>query len=405
MSWRNACFAALGGAWLLGANAAASFAADSEVLRIGVLGDHSSAYSGLGGKYIVEMVKMAVEDFGGKSLGKQIEIRFEDTQLKADMASDIARRWLNEGVDVIVDLPTSNIVFTVTPLAEQYNKILLVTTAGSSDISGSKCSPNIAHWNFDSYSVAHTSPSILLDKGADTWFFVNTDSVTGTAIERDVTEIVKRKGGRVVGSVRTPADTSDFSSYLLQADASKAKVIAFVPAGSAGVSVVKQAVEFGLKRNGAEFIGLFMMPDDVKALGLETAQGLVYAAAFDPSHDAASKAFSDRFIKRMGKVPNMNMVASYSAVLHYLKAVQSVGSKDTGKVMAKMREVPVRDVFTSDGHLRIDGRMAHSMFAVQVKTPAESAGEWDLTKIIGTVSSDVAVRPLNAGGCRLVGSN
>ncbi len=379
----------------------AARAAEEGAVKIGVLGDYSSAYSSVGGKFLLEAVRMAVEDFGGSLFGKPIEIVNGDTQLKPDVASTIARQWFDEGVDMITDIPSTNIAFAVDPVAEQRNKIVMVTSAASSDITGAKCSSNVAHWTYDTYSVARSSASVLMDRRAKTWFFLNQDTATGIAAERDVTQVVTEKGGRMLGSVRAPVNAADFSSFILEAMAAKADVYAFAPAGSAGVTAIKQASEFGMLRS-ARLVSIFMMPDDVKALGLETAQGLVYATAFDANLNDQTRAFSERFLKRAGKTPNMNMVGSYSAVLHYLRAVQAAGTKDTATVMAKMRDMPVNDVFTQDGHLRIDGRMAHSMYVVQVKSPSESTGEWDLSKVIATVPASVAVRPLNAGGCPLV---
>lgn len=390
------------GSALAGALAAApASAADQGVVKIGVLGDYSSAYSSVGGKFLLEAVRMAVEDFGGRMFDKPIEVVSGDTQLKPDVASTIARQWFDEGVDMITDIPSTNIAFAVGPLAEQRNKIAMVTSAASSDITGAKCSPNVAHWTYDTYSVARSSASVLMDRGAKTWYFLNQDAATGIAAERDVTQVVAEKGGRVLGSVKAPVNASDFSSFILQAQAANPDVYAFAPAGSAGVTAIKQAAEFGLLKGSARLVSIFMMPDDVKALGLATAQGLIYATAFDANLNDQTREFTKRFLQRAGKTPNMNMVGSYSAVLHYLRAVQAAGSKETGVVMAKMREMPVNDVFTQDGRLRIDGRMSHSMYVVQVKTPAESTNEWDLSKVIATVPASVAVRPLNAGGCPL----
>ncbi len=382
--------------------AAPAMAADQGAVKIGVLGDYSSAYSSVGGKYLLEAVKMAVEDFGGTMFGKPIEIVSGDTQLKPDVAGSIARQWFDEGVDMITDIPSTNIAFTVDPLAEQRNKIVMVTSAASSDITGAKCSPNVAHWTYDTYSVARSSASVLMDRGAKTWFFLNQDAATGIAAERDVTQVVQERGGRILGSVKAPVTASDFSSYILEAQATHPDVYAFAPAGSAGVTAIKQASEFGLLKGKSSLVSIFMMPDDVKALGLGVAQGLIYATAFDPDRNDQTRAFTQRFLKRAGKTPNMNMVGSYSAVLHYLDAVKAAGTKETPVVMAKMREMPVNDVFTQDGHLRIDGRMSHPMYVMQVKTPAESTNEWDLSKVIATVPASIAVRPLDAGGCPLV---
>ena len=249
--------------------AAPAPAADQGAVTIGVLGDQSSAYSSVGGRFLLEEVKMAVEDFGGTMFGKPIEVVSGDTQLKPDVASSLARQWFDEGVDMITDIPSTNIAFAVGPLAEQRNKIMMVTSAASSDITGPKCSPNVAHWTYDTYSVARSSAATLMDRGAKTWFILNQDSATGIAAERDIAQVVQEKGGRMLGSVKAPVTASDFSSFIIEAQAANADVYAIAPAGSAGVTAIKQASEFGLMRGKARLVSIFIMPDDVKALGLE----------------------------------------------------------------------------------------------------------------------------------------
>ncbi len=383
-------------------SAASARADDSQPVKIGVLGDYSSAYSSVTGPALIEAARMAVEDFGGKALGRPIELVVGDMQLKPDLASSIARRWFDEGVDMITDLPLTAAVYGISGLAAEKKKILIVTTAASSDITGSRCSPYVAHWTFDTYSLAYSTGSAVMKGGAPTWFLIGMDNAVGTTTQADVTKVVTANGGAVVGAARTPVETLDYSSMLLQAQTSKAKVLAVAMGGTSAVVALKQAAEFGLPQSGVKLVSIFMMPDDVRAIGLQAAQGIVFTTASPPDLDAESAAFSKRFLARAGKTPNMLMVGTYSAVSHYLKAVEAAGTKDADKVMAKMRELPVRDVFTKEGQLRVDGRMAHPMYLVQVKTPAESKDEWDVTKILEKVPTDVATRPLDKGGCPLV---
>jgi branched-chain amino acid transport system substrate-binding protein len=387
----------------LGLTVAGAFADDTKPVKIGVLGDFTSIYAGVGGPALFEAAKMAVEDFGGSVLGKPIEVISGDTQLKPDIASTIARRWLDEeNVDVITDMPSTNIAYAVTALANERKKVLLVTSAASSSITGEKCSPYVTHWTYDTYSNAVSLGKVLLDEGAKKWFILSQDSVTGTVTEKDLTDYVKANGGKIVGTVRAPVTANDYSSFLLQAQAASPDVIAILPAGNASVTIIKQASEFGITQAGTKLVSFFMMPDDVRAIGLKDAQGLYFATAFPWDLNADTQKFSEHFLKRTGKKPNMNMAGTYSAVTHYLKAVKAAGTKDADAVMKKMREMPIKDVFTADGKLRIDGRMAHSSYVVKVKQPAQSKGEWDIMQLAGEVPTGVAVRPLESGGCPLV---
>ena len=371
-------------------------------VKVGVLGDFSTAYASVGGPALLEGVKMAAED-AGPVLGKPVGVVSADTQLKPDIASAIARRWYDtEGVDVITDLPTSAMTFAVMDLARERKKIVLATSASSSDITGPHCSPYVVHWVYDTYSIAHSTPTVLAKQGAKTWFFISQDTVAGAVSERDVTEVIKGAGGTVVGSVKVPNNSDDYSSFILQAKDSKADVIVFSVAGSDAVRVVKQAAEFGVMKGGQKMTGVYTMPDDIKAMGLDVAQGLIYATAFDWNRNDDSRAFSRRFLARAGKMPNMNMAGSYSAVLSYLKAVQAAGTRDADQVMAKLRAMTINDPFVKGGKVREDGRMAHGMYVMQVKSPSQSTGEWDLAQVIAEVPTDVAVRPLGAGNCPLV---
>jgi branched-chain amino acid transport system substrate-binding protein len=372
-------------------------------VKVGILGEFSSIYSSVGGQALLEAAKMAVEDFGGQVLGKPIEVVSGDAQLRPDIASTIARQWFDQdNVDVIADMPSTNVTLAVAELANERKRVLLSTSASSSVISGEKCSPYVAQWTYDTYSNASALGKTLISEGAKNWFILATDSVTGTVQTKDVTNYVTAHGGKIVGTVRAPIDATDYSSFLVQAQSANADMILIGPGGAAGVSVIKQANEFGLVQAGIKLASITMQTDDVKAAGLQDAQKMYFVTAFVWDKDDETKAFSERFLKRTGKKPNMNMVGTYSAVLHYLKAVQAAGTKDADAVMAKMREMPINDVFTHNGILRKDGRMAHSTYVVQVKTPAESTGEWDLYKLVKEIPVEEAVRPVNETGCPLV---
>jgi branched-chain amino acid transport system substrate-binding protein len=376
---------------------------DQLPVKIGVLGDYTSVYSSVGGEALLEAVKMAVEDAGGTILGKPIEVVSADTQLKPDIASTTARQWFDQdNVDVIVDLPSTAMTLAVADLAKERKKIVLATSAASSIITGANCSPYVAHWTYDTYSNAKSISNALINEGGTKWFVLSQDSVTGTATEADLSKFITEFNGEIVGKVRAPVDASDYSSFLLQAQASGANVLAILPAGAAGVTAVKQAAEFGLPQSGMKMMSFFMMPDDVRAIGLDGAQGLYLTTAFVWDRSEETSEFSNRFLERTGKKPNMNMAGSYSAVRNYLAAVEAAGTKEADAVMAKMRDTPIKDVFTDAGTLRVDGRMQHSMFVVQVKKPDESSGEWDLFNLVQEVPADVATRPLAEGGCSLV---
>ncbi|WP_431205309.1 ABC transporter substrate-binding protein [Bradyrhizobium betae] len=372
-------------------------------LKIGVLSDFSSVYSDIGGQGNVEATKMAIEDFGGQMFGKPIDMIAADVLNKPDVASTIARKWWEtEGVDMIIDLPTSATALAVMELSKQYEKIMIVTDAASSDITGKSCSPYTAHWTYDTYSNAHTVGSAIVKNGGDTWFFLTADYVFGHSIERDTGDVVKAAGGKVLGSVKHPLNTADFSSFLLQAQASKAKIIGLANGGGDTINAIKQAGEFGIVAGGQNLAAIVMFISDVHSVGLKLAQGLIITEAYYWDLNDKTRAFGKRFMERVKRMPTMNQAATYSATLHYLKAVQAAGTKDTKTVMAKMRELPVKDAFTDNGILREDGRMVHSMFLFQVKKPEESKGPWDYYKLLAEVPADQAFRPLKDGGCPLV---
>jgi len=412
---RKAFAAALFGATAVGAMAigattlgaafatpAAAQGADRPV-KIGMMGDLASVYSDIGGKGGIEAIKMAIEDFGGEVLGKKVEFVAADSLNKPDQASAIARQWYdNDGVDVIVDLPTSATALATMQIANDRKKIVMVTGAGSSDITGKHCSPYTAHWTWDTYANGKTVGQAIVKEGGDTWFFITADYVFGHSLERDTSEFVKAAGGKVLGSARHPLNNQDFSSFLLQAQSSKAKIVGLANGGGDTINSIKQAAEFGLGQSGQKLAGLVMFISDIHSLGLKTAQGLVITEAWYWDKDEKTREFANRFFKRTGRMPTMNQAANWSAVTHYLKAVKAVGSTDADKVMAKMRETPVKDMFTDNGVLRQDGRMVHSMLLLEVKKPEESKKPWDYYKIIAEVPGDQAFRPLKDGGCPLV---
>lgn len=390
-------------AGLLSAALIVPASAQQTPLKIGVLSDFSSVYSDIGGQGNVEATKMAIEDFGGQMFGKPIEMVAADVLNKPDVASTIARKWWEtEGVDMIIDLPTSATALAVMELSKQYEKVMIVTDAASSDITGKSCSPYTAHWTYDTYSNAHTVGSAIVKNGGDSWFFLTADYVFGHSIERDTGDVVKAAGGKVLGSVKHPLNTADFSSFLLQAQASKAKIIGLANGGGDTINAIKQAGEFGIVAGGQNLAAIVMFISDVHGLGLKLAQGLIITEAYYWDLNDKTRAFGKRFQERIKRMPTMNQAATYSATLHYLKAVQAAGTKDTKTVMAKMRELPVKDAFTDNGILREDGRMVHSMFLFQVKKPEESKGPWDYYKLLAEVPADQAFRPLKDGGCPLV---
>ena len=372
-------------------------------LKIGILSDLSSVYSDIGGSGNVEATKMAIEEFGGSMFGTPIELLTADPQNKPDTAASIVRKWYeNDGVDMIIDMPTSATALAGMELSKQFEKIMIITDAASSDITGKSCSPFTAHWTYDTYANAHTVGGAIVKNGGDTWFFITADYVFGHSIERDTGEVVKAAGGKVLGSVKHPLNTQDFSSYLLQAQSSKAKIIGLANGGGDTINAIKQAGEFGIVSGGQNLAAIVMFISDVHSLGLKLAQGLIITEAYYWDLNDRTRAFGKRFFERMKRMPTMNQAATYSATLHYLKAVQAAGTKETRPVMTKMRATPVRDAFTDNGIVREDGRMVHSMFLFEVKKPEESKGPWDYYKVLAEVPGDQAFRPLNEGGCLLV---
>jgi branched-chain amino acid transport system substrate-binding protein len=376
-----------------------------DVVKIGVLTDMSSLYSDGTGKGSLVAAQMAAEDFGGKVRGKPIEVIGGDHLNKPDVAASLARNWYdNEKVDVIADAVTSSIALAVQGVTKEKGKVLLISGAGTSDLTGKACSPNGIQWTYDTYAQSNVSAREVVKRGGDTWFFISADYAFGQALQRDAADIVTKSGGKVLGSVRHPLNTNDFSSFLLQAQASGAKIIALANAGSDASNAIKQAHEFGLTGKGSsqQMLALLLGLTDSKALGLELGQGLIVTEGFYWDRNDETRAFSKRFYDRVGHMPTMFQAGVYSSVAHYLKAVEAAGTDDAKTVIAKMKELPVQDFFAKNGFIRDDGRMVHDMYLLQMKTPAESKGEWDLYNVLATVAGPDAYRPLAESECPFV---
>src|SRR5579883_645156 len=373
-------------------------------VKVGVLTDMSGLYSDIGGPGSVQAAKMAIADFdGGKLLGKPIELVQGDHQNKPNVGSSIAREWYQrDGVDVIVDVPTSSVALAVENVSKELKKIVLFTGAGASDITGKNCEPYAAHWVYDTYALAHGTGGAIVKSGGKSWFFLTADYAFGHDLERDTAAVVEQEGGKVLGQALVPLNTADFSNYLLQAQGSGAQVVGLANAGQDTTNAIKQASEFGLTKNGTKLAGLLVFITDVNSLGLPVAQGLELTSAFYWDQDDATRAWSKRYFDVMHKMPTMSQAGVYSALHHYFEAVKAVGSTEPDKVMEQMRKTPINDFMTHDGKLRIDGRVLRTLYLYQVKTPAESKGTWDYYKLVREIPSDEAFRPLDKGGCPLV---
>lgn len=370
-------------------------------VKIGVLNDQSGVYADYGGKYSVEAAKMAIEDFGGEVLGQKIGLVTADHQNKPDLATSIARRWYDaDGVDMITGLTTSSVALAVQELSKEKKRIDIVVGAATSAITGSACTPYGFHWAFDTHALAVGTGGALTKEGGDTWFFLTADYAFGYAMEKDTSEIVSAAGGKVVGSVRVPLNSSDFSSFLLQAQSSKAKIVGLANAGQDTTNSIKQAAEFGTVRRGQKLAGLLMTISEVHSLGLEAAQGLVLTEGFYWDHDDRSRAFSERFFKRTGRMPSMIHAGTYSATLSYLKAVEAAGTKDSEAVARKLKELPVDDAFAK-GKVLANGRMVHDMYVFEVKKPSESKKPWDYYRQLAVVPGDQAFFTAKESGCPL----
>ena len=387
--------------WLLVPCAHAQISDDT--VKLGVLADMSGLYSDLSGIGSVVATQMAAEDFGGTVLGKKIEVVSADHQNKPDIGSNIARQWIDQqGVDAIVDVPVSSIAFAVQQIAKERNRVLLISSSGSSDLTGKSCSPTSVHWTYDTYALAETAGKAMIQQGGDSWFFITADYAFGHALERDTAAIVKANGGTVVGAVRHPQDTADLSSFLFQAQTSKAKVIGLANAGGDTINSIKQANEFGIIRGGQKMIGLLTYISDVHGMGLQYAKGLILASAFYWDLTDETRAWTRRFMERSKKIPTMANAGAYGATLHYLKAIKEAGTDEAQAVVRKMKEIPVNDFFTKGGSVREDGRVIRSMYLFQVKSPEELKYPYDYYKLLNTVPGEQAFRPLAEGGCPLV---
>jgi branched-chain amino acid transport system substrate-binding protein len=375
------------------------------IVKIGVLSDMSSLYSDVGGAGSVAAAKLAVEDFGAPAKGIKVEIVGADHQNKPDIGASIANYCFDvDKVDVIVDVPNSGVALAVSEIARQKDKLLLVSNAVSSDLTGQKCNANTIHWTYDTWALANGTGKAVVKTGGDSWFFLTADYAFGYALERDTAAVVEANGGKVLGKVRVPLNTSDFSSFLLQAQASKAKVIGLANAGGDTINAIKQASEFGIVKGGQSLAGLVVYVSDVAALGLPTTQGLLMTAAWYWDMNDNNRAWTKRWqLEQPGKLPTMVHAGTYSAVLHYLKAVEALKSDANGKaVSAKMKEMPTDDRLLGKGTVRIDGRKIHDMYLFEVKKPEESKYAGDFYKLRATIPAAEAFRPLKDGGCSLV---
>jgi branched-chain amino acid transport system substrate-binding protein len=373
----------------------------NDAVKIGVLNDQSGLYADFGGRGSVIAAQMAAEDFGGKVLGKPIQILSADHQNKPDVGSNIARQWFDQdGVDAIADLTTSSVALAVQEIGKQNGKVTLTSGAATSRLTGDACSPTGFHWAYDTVALANGTGKAVVEEGLKKWFFLTADYAFGYALEKDVSEVVKASGGEVVGAVRHPLNTSDFSSFLLQAQGSGAQVIGLANAGTDTTTSIKQAAEFGIVAGGQHLAGLLLVLSDIHALGLETAQGLVLTTGFYWDLDDESRAWSQRYYERMQRMPNMIQAGVYSSVMHYLKAVQAAGTDEGKVVAAKMKELPIKDMFARNGKVREDGRLVHDMYLARVKTPAQTKKPWDYYEIVRTIPGNQAYLTAEASGCK-----
>ena len=402
---KRVALAALLGCTLLTSLAQAQSAAPSQSaapnqgpIRIGVLADMAGLYGDIGGAGSVEATRMAVEDFGASVLGRRVEVVSADPHNKPDNAITILRRWFDEGVEMVTDVPTSGVALAAISVANEKKRVVLVTGGGSSDITGKLCSPYVAHWMWDTYAMAHGTGSSVVKAGGDSWFFITADYVFGKTLEADTSAVVKALGGKVLGDALHPLSNNDFSSQLLQAQSSGAKVIGVANAGGDMINTIKQAREYKVPQKLAALVAFI---SDIHSLGIETAQGTVLTTGFYWDADAETRAWSQKFFARMKYMPSMVQAADYSATIHWLKAVKAAGTTDAAVVMAQMRSMPIEDFASHGAKLRSDGRVMREMYLYQVKSPAESKGEWDLYKLVNKIAPADAFRPLDQGGCNL----
>jgi branched-chain amino acid transport system substrate-binding protein len=388
---------------LLALGATAVRAEDNKPLKIGGILDMSSLYADITGSGSLEAAKMAAEDFSGEVLGRKVEVIAADHLNKADLAASIARDMIdNQGVEMIYDVAASATALAALEVAKTRNKIVIFNGPGSIRLTNEACTPTSVHYVFDTYAQANVTGLAAVKSGLDTWFFLTADYAFGQDLEKDTSNVVLKTGGKVLGSVRHPLNTSDFSSFLLQAQASKAKVIGLANAGGDTVNAIKQGAEFGIMKSGQKMSPLLAFVTDIDSIGLETAQGLLLAEAFYWDLNDDTRAFSKRFMERVKRVPTSVQAGVYSSVTHYLKAVKAAGTTDSAAVMKVMKETPINDFFAKNGRIREDGRMVHDMYLFEVKKPSESKGRWDDYKLLTTVSGNDAFQPLEQSRCPLV---
>ncbi|MCO6180129.1 ABC transporter substrate-binding protein [Ciceribacter sp. RN22] len=387
---------------LASSTAALADASDGKV-KIGILNDQSGVYADFGGKSSVEAAKMAIEDYGGKVLGVPVEIVDADHQNKPDIASNIARQWYDtEQVDAIMELTTSSVALAVQAIAKEKKKIDIVTGAATTELTGKQCSPYGFHWAYDTHALAVGTGGALVKQGGDSWFFLTADYAFGYSLEQQTSDFVKANGGSVVGAVRHPLATTDFSSFLLQAQSSGAKVVGLANAGADTQNAIKQAAEFGITQGGQRLAALLFTLAEVHGLGLEAAQGLTLTEGFYWNRDEDSQKFGKRFFERTGKMPNMVHAGTYSAVLQYLKAIDKAGTDETEAVAKALHEMPVDDVFGRGGTVGPNGRMFHDMYLLEVKKPGDSKEPWDYFNVLATIPGKEAYIDPAKSGCELV---
>ena len=369
-------------------------------LKIGVLTDLSSVASDNTGRGSVVAAQMAIAEAGGSVAGRPITLLSADHQNKVDVGATIARQWVDEGVHAIVDVPNSAVALAVQDITRQAGRMLLMSAAGSSELTGRQCSPTGVQWTYDTYALGHATGRAVVEQGGDTWFFLAADYAFGQALQSDASDAVAQAGGKVLGGVKSPLGTTDYSSFLLQAQSSGAKIIGLATAGSDTVAALKQFGEFGLRERGQSLAGLLVGLAEVKSVGLEATQGLLLTEAFYWDLNDATRAFGKSFFAQLKRMPTHYHAGVNSVVSHYLKAVQATGGPDDAlAVAAAMRHLPINDFFARDGVLREDGRMVHDMYLFRVKRPDQSRGEWDLSDLVATVPGQQAFRPMAAGGC------
>ncbi|WP_207541173.1 ABC transporter substrate-binding protein [Sabulicella rubraurantiaca] len=385
-------------------SAATAQQVSDDIVRVGVLTDMTGPYADFAGPGSVAAARLAIEDHGGRALGRPVEVVFADHLNRPDVGAATARRWIDtERVDMIIDMPNSAVALAVQQVGRERNRIIINTSAASTELTGRQCSPVGFHWVSDSYALSSGTTRAVLQQGARSWFYLTVDYEGGYALERASEATVRPEGGTVVGRVRHPLNARDFSSFLLQAQASRAQVVALANAGTDTINSIKQAGEFGLTRRGQRLVGMFVNITDIRALGLETSQGVVATEAWYWDQNDETRAFAHRFAERhRGAMPTQYQAGVYSAVRHYLRAIEAAGTDEAQAVAARMRELPVNDMFTRNGRVREDGRHVHDMYLVEAKRPEDSRGDWDLYRVLATIPAEQAFRPLAEGGCPLV---